>query len=121
MTAAGFKYLKAVSELGACGVKITEISEKTGLSKVSVYRAVSRLEAAGYTERDERNRITITPIGKEQLDNYIGLISWLEVHFATHCGVDSITAREDAIAAVCAVSDGCRNAIFELFKKGCGK
>ena len=30
MTAAGFKYLKAVSELGACGVKITAISEKTG-------------------------------------------------------------------------------------------
>ena len=38
MTAAGFKYLKAVSELGACGVKNTAISEKTGLSKVSVYR-----------------------------------------------------------------------------------
>ena len=43
MTAAGFKYLKAVSEPGACGVKHTAISEKTGLSKVSVYRAVSRL------------------------------------------------------------------------------
>ena len=36
MTAAGLKYLIAVNDLGAAGIKITEISEKMGISKEEV-------------------------------------------------------------------------------------
>ena len=114
MTAAGLKYLIAVNDLGAAGIKITEISEKMGISKVSVYRAVSRLEASGYTVRDEKNRVVITEQGKEQLEKYNLLTSLLAHHLNTCGQMRAEGAKEDAINAVCAVSDECRDAIFKL-------
>ena len=116
MTAAGLKYLIAVNDLGAAGIKITEISEKMGISKVSVYRAVSRLEASGYTVRDEKNRVVITEQGKEQLEKYNLLTSLLAHHLNTCGQIRAEVAKEDAINAVCAVSDECRDAIFKLLK-----
>lgn len=58
MTTAELRYLIATDELcgGTCGVKLTEIAEKVNVSKVSVYRAVERLEKNGYVERNEKTR-----------------------------------------------------------------
>ena len=115
MTAAGLKYLMAIDALGASGIKITEIAESMSVSKVSVYRAISRLETGGYTVRDEKNRVVITEYGRSQLEKYTVLLSCLEYHFKANAKLSEGNAREDAINAICAVSDECREAIYKAF------
>lgn len=58
MTASELKYLIALDELydGKNGVKLTVIAEKTRVSKVSVYRALERLEKDGYVKRTEKKQ-----------------------------------------------------------------
>ena len=53
MTSAELKYLNAINELydGTAGIKLTSIATKMNVTKVSVYRAVERLEKHGYIMR----------------------------------------------------------------------
>ncbi len=114
MTAAELKYMIAINQLydGKAGINLTSIAAQMGVSKVSVYRAVERLEKDGYARRDEKNKVVITEHGYEQFAKYMQLIGWLADHFEKNCLVDDATAREDAIAAVCAISDSTRHGIF---------
>ena len=120
MTAAELRYLIATDELydGTIGVKLTEIASRTGVSKVSVYRAVERLEKGGYVKRDEKNKVVLTKYGKEQLNEYMIIINWLCNHLERHCNVSKETAYQDAIGASCAMSDESRHGFFDFFNKG---
>ena len=58
MTKAELRYLMAIDMLydGISGVKLTEIAAEMAVTKVSVYRAMERLEGNGYIERNEKNK-----------------------------------------------------------------
>ena len=119
MTSAELKYLTAIKSLctGSEGISLTDISVKVGVSKVSVYRAVEHLEKGGYVERDEKNKVVITPYGIGCLEEYTTIVMWLGEHFEKHCNVSKCVAYEDAVGAVCAISDQCRRGIFEHMNK----
>ena len=72
MTPAELKYLTAINELydGTVGIKLISIAAKMNVTKVSVYRAVERLENHGYIKRDEKNKVVMTEHGYEQLERY---------------------------------------------------
>lgn len=107
MTAAEYKYLLAIDELydGTGGIKLTAIALKMGVSKVSVYRAVERLEKGGYVNRDEKNKVVITEFGFQKLEEYRAMVDWLGNHLEHHCHVAGDIAYRDAIGAVCAMSE----------------
>ena len=107
MTSAELKYLLAIHELydGTAGIKMTAIADKMGVTKVSVHRAVERLDKNGYTSRDEKNKVIISEYGYEQLRIYGTLICWISRHLQEKGSIPADVAMQDAINAACAISD----------------
>ena len=125
MTAAELKYLIAIDELydGTSGIKLISIAAKMGVTKVSVYRAVERLEKSGYLKRDERNKVIFTEHGHKSLAHFMIMVKWITEHLAERCGVSADKAYNDAIGVVCALSDESREGLFaftdKLLKSSC--
>ena len=119
MTSAELKYLIAINELydGTAGIKLTAIAARMNVTKVSVYRAVERLERNGYIKRDDKNKVVMTEYGYEQLERYNMLIGWLSGHLCQKCGVSADIAHSDAIGAACAFSEESRTALAEFIEK----
>jgi len=107
MTSAELKYLLAISELydGTVGVKLTSIAAKMNVTKVSVYRAVERLEKSSYIARDDKNKVIISEYGYKQLRKYNILIGWFSNHLQQNCKVPADIAYMDAIGVACAMSE----------------
>lgn len=119
MTSAELKYLMAIDELydGTVGIKLIAIAAKMNVTKVSVYRAAERLEKNGYIKRDDKNKIVMTEVGYQQLEQYRMLIDWLGNHLQMKCGVSAEIAVNDAIGAACAFSDESRTALAEFIER----
>lgn len=116
MTSAELKYLIAISELydGTKGIKLTAVADKTGVSKVSVFKAVERLEQDGCIQRDAKNKVIVTQRGYEQLEKYNILIGWLSGHLERNCKVPADIAKHDAAGAICAFSEESINALTQF-------
>ena len=73
MSASELKYLIATHSLSkeGIGARLTDIADKLGVTKVSVYRMSERLEAGGMMARGEHSRIFLTERGKKLLDEYM--------------------------------------------------
>ena len=119
MTSAELKYLNAINELydGTAGIKLTSIATKMNVTKVSVYRAVERLEKHGYIMRDEKNKVVMTEYGYEQLGKYNVLINWLSNHLQKYCRVSVEIAYNDAIGVICAFSDETKQVMADLIER----
>ena len=113
MTVAELRYLIATDALydGKNGVKLTAIAEKIGVTKVSVYRAVERLEKSGYVERNEKNKVVMTEKGETVLREYMVIVHFVREHLVAHCGTPAEIAYTDALGAACALSDISRSGI----------
>ena len=116
MTTAEFKYLTAINELydSTAGIMLTAIAAKLNVTKVSVYKAVERLESKGYIKRDEKNKVVMTEYGYDQLEKYNLLINWLKNHLQHNCKVSAEAAYKDAISAVCTFCDESRQGLAEF-------
>ncbi len=113
MTSAELRYLIATNEL-FCeqnGVKLTSIAEKVGVSKVSVYRAIERLEKSGYVKRNDKNKVVMTPLGESLLAEYMVIVRFISDHLEKHCNAPRETAYRDALGVACALSDISRQSI----------
>ena len=119
MTVAELRYLIATSELcnGQEGVKLTEIAARMGVTKVSVYRAVERLEKNGNVARNDKNKVIITEKGRNLLAEYWVIVRFIRNHLETHCGTPPDTAYQDALGVACALSDISRSSIASCMKK----
>ena len=113
MTSADLKYLLAINELydGTKGIKLVAIADIMNVTKVSVHSAVERLEKNGYTRRDDKNKVVLSEYGYEQLREYIAIMNWISEHLQKKGGIPKGIAVEDAIKAVCALSDVSRQVI----------
>ncbi len=116
MTLAELKYLTTIDGLydGLTGIKLVTIAEKINVTKVSVYRAVERLENYGYIKRDEKNKVIMTAYGYEQLEKYNLIINWISSHLQKICNVNSAIIHNDTMSIVCAFSDETRDALAEF-------
>lgn len=118
MTSSEYRYLLTINGLynGAAGIRLTAIAAAMEVTKVSVFKAVEKLEQEGLIARDAKNRVIITQHGKDQLEKYNILIDWLSGHLEKNCRVPADTARRDAAGAVCAFSDESIAALTEFIK-----
>lgn len=119
MTSSELRYLMAINELydGTKGVKLTDIAARTGVTKVSVFKAAERLEMDGCIKRDAKNKVVMTPRGHEQLKKYGVLIDWLAGHLERNCKVPADIARHDAAGAICAFSGESVDALTDFIAK----
>lgn len=118
MTLSEYRYLLTINGLynGAAGIRLTAIAAAMEVTKVSVFKAVEKLEQEGLIARDAKNRVIMTQHGKDQLEKYNILIDWLSGHLEKNCRVPADTARRDAAGAVCAFSDESISALTEFIK-----
>lgn len=119
MTVAELRYLIATSELceGENGVKLTEIAARMGVTKVSVYRAVERLEKSGYVKRNEKNKVVMTEGGQSILAEYMVIVRFIRKHLEKNCATPAETAYQDALGVACALSDISRSSIAVCMEK----
>ena len=119
MTLAELRYLIATSGLddGKNGVKLTDIAEMVGVTKVSVYRAIERLEKSEYIKRNEKNKVVMTEKGKTTLAEYMVTVNFLRKHLEERCGTPGEVAYHDALGAACAISDISRRKIAEFTER----
>lgn len=118
MTSSEYRYLLTINGLynGAAGIRLTAIAAAMEVTKVSVFKAVEKLEQEGLIARDAKNRVIMTQHGKDQLEKYNILIDWLSGHLEKNCRLPADTARRDAAGAVCAFSDESIAALTEFIK-----
>ena len=118
MTSSEYRYLLTINGLynGAAGIRLTAIAAAMEVTKVSVFKAVEKLEQEGLIARDAKNRVIMTQHGKDQLEKYNILIDWLSGHLEKNCRVPADTARRDAAGAVCAFSDESIAVLTEFIK-----
>ena len=116
MTAAELRYPIAINDLcdGTVGVKLTEIAEKTGVTKVSVYRAVERLEKSEHVKRNEKNKVIMTEKGIRELSEYMVIVNFIRNQLEFHCGTPEEIAFQDALGAAAALSDISRRHVVSL-------
>lgn len=116
MTLAELRYLIATNDLDdeKNGVKLTSIAEKVGVTKVSVYRAIERLEKSEYIKRNEKNKVVMTEKGRDILAEYIVAVNFIRKHLEERCGTPREIAYQDALGAACAFSDISRQKIVEF-------
>ncbi len=116
MTVAELKYLLAINELydGTVGVKLTAIASKMNVTKVSVHRAVERMDKNGYTKRDEKNKVIISEYGYEQLQLYYIIMQWISNHLREKGGIPEDIAIQDAINVVCSLSNVSHKVIADM-------
>lgn len=121
MTVSELKYLMTVEELcgDGTGAKMANVARSMGVSKVSVYHGVERLQADGYIARDGK-RIVLSEKGRSALEEYKTVIAFICGHLRLHCGTPEEIAKEDAIGAACAFSDVGRKGITDFIKSGTG-
>lgn len=119
MTVSELKYLIAVNELSknGAGARLTAIAAKLNVSKVSVYKAVERMELIGYLIHNGK-KICVTDTGRGLLNEYMLVIGFISSHLEYHCGTPKELAYNDALGAACAFSDISRKNVTEFIKAG---
>lgn len=115
MTVSELKYLIAADGLEQSGntVRLSVIARKLGVSKVSVYHGIERLEQSGYITHDDK-KIKLTEKGRSTLEEYMLIVSFISNHLTCHCGTPEDTAYSDALGVSCAFSERSRKGVAEF-------
>ena len=119
MSASELKYLIATHSLSkeGIGARLTDIADKLGVTKVSVYRMSERLEAGGMMARGEHSRIFLTERGKKLLDEYMLCVDFVRNALEKCCRTPKTAAFADAVGIVCAVGEHSRSALLSYLRK----
>ena len=112
MSASMLKYLIAADSLcdGENGVSLTALALKAGVTKVSAYRAVDRLETDGYLSRESKKKIVLTKKGVDSLRTYMRALMQI-------CKLPRNVAYHEALKAVGALSGRSIEALTDFFEK----
>jgi len=92
-------YLEAIfvlSEDFGSSVRVTDLSERLGVSKPSVSVAMKRLVAAGYVSHERYGDIRLTPSGRKRAAVVASRHDLLHRFLAEILGVSTETAEQDA-------------------------
>jgi DtxR family Mn-dependent transcriptional regulator len=82
-------------ESGA-SVRITDLSERLGVSKPSASAAVKKLAEAGYASHERYGDVRLTPAGQKRAEEVASRHILLHRFLAVVLGVDEETAQADA-------------------------
>lgn len=119
MTASELKYLIATNELNKqeCGAKPVLIAKRLNVSKVSVCKAVEKLSACGYLEREGR-KIVLTETGKNAIAEYLLVVDFIGDKITRHCKTPKEIAFDEAVVVATALGDMSRKGVVSFVKNG---
>ncbi len=110
MTPSEYKYLSALDNLydGIRGVKLTDLANATGVTKVSAHNAAEKLEAVGLLDHAADGKIAITDKGRTAVREVRIAAAYLSDMLEKFCWIDADAAAAEAVNAVCALTDRTR-------------
>lgn len=106
MTYSELNYMRSVKRLSdGDGTRMCDMSGQMSVSRVSVFRAVERLEKGGFLTKDQNRRITLTEKGEETLGKYEIVIGFLVKKLVEVVGFGVHESEEEATRIACVLSD----------------
>ena len=122
MTYSEFRYLWNVREVEKDNVaRLRDITNVMTVTKVSVFRALERLEKGGYVQKNNERKIFLTEKGRVFLEEYEQAIFFLKQKLLAYAGFEDCMAQEEAMRLVCVLSDESRKMIVRAWQKREGK
>lgn len=122
MTYSEFRYLWNVREVEKDNVaRLRDITKVMTVTKVSVFRALERLEKSGYVQKNKDRKIYLTEKGRGFLKEYEQAIFFLKEKMLQFAGIEEDMAQEEAMRIVCVLSDESRGKIVRAWQKREGK
>lgn len=122
MTYSEFRYLWNVREVEKDNVaRLRDITNIMTVTKVSVFRALERLEKGGYVQKNNERKIFLTEKGRVFLEEYEQAIFFLKQKLLAYAGLEDCMAQEEAMRLVCVLSDESRKMIVRAWQKREGK
>ena len=122
MTYSEFRYLWNVREVEKDNVaRLRDITNIMTVTKVSVFRALERLEKGGYVQKNNERKIFLTEKGRVFLEEYEQAIFFLKQKLLAYAGLEDCMAQEEAMRLVCVLSDESRKVIVQEWQKREGK
>ena len=122
MTYSEFRYLWNVREVEKDNVaRLRDITKIMTVTKVSVFRALERLEKSGYVQKSKDRKIYLTEKGRGFLKEYEQAIFFLKEKMLRFAGIEEDMAQEEAMRIVCVLSDESRGKIVRAWQKREGK
>lgn len=122
MTYSEFRYLWNVREVEKDNAsRLRDITNVMTATKVSVFRALERLEKGGYVQKSKDRKIYLTEKGRGFLKEYEQAIFFLKEKMLQFAGIEEDTAEEEAMRLVCVLSDESRKMIVRAWQKRKGK
>ena len=117
MTYSEFRYLWQVGRLASGGaVRLRDVTNAMTVSKVSVFRAVERLERAGYVDKSRERKIRLTEKGQKILEEYRYAMRCLQERLLAPLGFAEDRAEEEAMRLVSALSEKVRKQIASAWQ-----
>ena len=101
--------------------RLKDITNVMTVTKVSVFRALERLEKGGYVQKSQDRKIYLTEKGRLFLKEYEQVIFFLKEKMFQFAGIEEDTAEEEAMRIVCVLSDESRGKIVRAWQKREGK
>ena len=118
MTYSEFRYLWNVREVEKDNVaRLRDITNIMTVTKVSVFRALERLEKGGYVQKSKDRKICLTEKGRTFLEEYEQAIFFLKEKMLQFAGIKEGMAEEEAMRIVCVLSDESRGIIVRAWQK----
>lgn len=101
--------------------RLRDITNIMTVTKVSVFRALERLEKGGYVQKNNERKIFLTEKGRVFLEEYEQAIFFLKQKLLAYAGLEDCMAQEEAMRLVCVLSDESRKMIVRAWQKREGK
>lgn len=122
LSSAGEDYLEAIycimsEHPGDTAVRSVDVSERLGVSKASVNKALTSLKEGGYVDQNRYGRVFLTDSGREY-----AVIVWrrhrmLRTFLHSELGVDPEVANEEACLMEHALSEDTTQKLMEYLEK----
>ena len=122
LTMAGEDYLEAIYRImcerpSETSVRSVDVSERLGVSKASVNKALTALKEGGFVEQTRYGRVELTETGRSYASKVWRRHRMLRAFLAGELGVDAETANAEACVMEHALSEDTSQRLMEYLER----
>lgn len=123
MTISELKYLIAIADTGGFTgeTNSSDVARSLDVTRVSVFRALGRLERNGLAVKDEKKDVYLTERGRQLLSEYMKIVQLLRMHLVNFGKIEESVAEDEAMKMACVMSDYARSMVIKAFDDGAAK
>ncbi len=117
MTISELKYLVAIADTGGFvgETNSSDVARNMDVTRVSVFRALARLEKNGLAVKDEKKGVHLTEKGRQLLAEYMKIVKLLRTHLVNFGKLEESVAEGEAMKMACVMSDYARSMVIKAF------